>query len=307
MSWAYTSIYSIEEKLMTERMIRANGVEICTEAFGDPSGVPLLLIMGASAQMLYWPEDFVMRFVDRGCYVIRYDNRDTGRSTCFNIAENPYTLDDLVADAVGVMDAYGLDSAHVAGASMGGMITQGLCIHHPGRVRTATLIMSTPLSGGGGETPELSAAELEGPSEAWMAELLAINLRPAGTREQKIQKRIDLFARLAGTAVPFDEARQRLIAEPEVDRAVDLDAMNNHGIAIAMSSPSDRRPLLAEISVPTLVIHGTEDPILPYPHGVALAETIPGAELLTLEKAGHEIPRCFEDEIVEGMLALQNL
>ena len=124
---------------MAERMIRANGIEICSDALGDASGVPLLLIMGASAQMLYWPEEFVMRFVDRGFYVIRYDNRDTGRSTCFNIVENPYTLDDLVADAVGVMDSYGFESAHLAGASMGGMITQGLCIHHPDRVRNRYL------------------------------------------------------------------------------------------------------------------------------------------------------------------------
>ena len=291
---------------MAERMVRANSIEICSEAFGDASGVPLLFVMGASAQMLYWPEEFLMRFVDRGFYVIRYDNRDTGRSTCCNIVENPYTLDDLVADAVGVMDAYGFESAHVAGASMGGMITQGLCISHPDRVRTATLIMSTPLSGGGGESPDLSTAELEGPSKAFMEELMAINLRPANTRELKIQKRIELFQKLVGTAEPFDEARQRLIAEPEVDRAIDLDAMNNHGIAIAMTSPPDRRPLLSKVSIPTLVIHGTEDPILPYAHGVALAETIPDAELLTLEKAGHEIPRCFEDQIVERMLDLQS-
>ena len=289
-----------------EQMIKANGIDICTEAFGDPAGEPLLLIMGASAQMLYWPEAFCRRFVDQGCYVVRYDNRDTGRSTCFDIAQDPYTLDDLVADAVGVLDAYGLTSAHIAGASMGGMIAQGLCINHPDRVRTATLVMSSPLSGGGGESPDLGSADLEGPSAEWLEEMMAINLRPAESREDKIQKRIDAFAKLAGSVEPFDEEKQRLIAEPEVDRAVNLDAMNNHAVAIAMSSPPDRRSLLKTVAIPTLVVHGTEDPILPYPHGVALAETIPGAELLTLERAGHDMPDCYEDDIVNRMMELQH-
>ena len=291
---------------MTERMIKANGIDICTEAFGDPEGIPLLLIMGASAQMLYWTDEFMQPFIDQGRYVIRYDNRDTGRSTCFDIMAPPYTLDDLVADAIGVLDAYQLDTAHVAGASMGGMICQGLCIHHSDRLKTATLIMSSPLSGGGGETPELGAEDLEGPSEEWMAETMAISLRPAESREEKIQKRIEMFQRLAGSVEPFDVAKQRLIAEAEVDRAISFDAMNNHGIAIATSSPPDRRPLLRNVNVPTLVIHGTEDPILPYPQGLALAETIPGAELLTLEGAGHDTPSCYIEEIAARMIALQN-
>ena len=107
---------------MTERMIRANGIELCTETFGARSGEPLLLIMGATAQGIYWPEDFIQRFVDRGRFVIRYDNRDTGRSTCVDFARDPYTLDDLARDAAGVLDAYDLPTAHVAGASMGSLI-----------------------------------------------------------------------------------------------------------------------------------------------------------------------------------------
>ena len=290
---------------MTERMIKANGIDICTEAFGDARGEPLLLIMGASAQMLYWTDEFIQPFVNRGSYVIRYDNRDTGRSTCFDFASSPYTLDDLVKDAVGVLDAYQLDRAHVAGASMGGMIAQGLCIHHPDRLKSATLIMSSPMSGGGGDTPELAADDLVGPDPAWMESMMAINLRPAETREDKIQKRIDLFEMLAGSAEPLDPGKQRLIAEPEVDRALNFEAMNNHALAIAASSPPDRRPLLASVRVPTLVIHGTEDPILPYPHGEALAKAIPDAELLTLERAGHDMPSCYVDEIVNRMIALQ--
>ena len=195
---------------MAEKIVRANGIDIWTEDFGNPGDPPLLLIMGASAQGIYWPEHLVQRLVDRGRYVIRYDNRDTGQSTCFDLAADPYTLDDMAADA--------------------------------------------------------------------------------------------MFRRLTGSAEPFNEARQRDIATREVDRAANFEAMNNHALAIGMSSPPDRRPQLAELEVATLVVHGTEDPILPYPHGVALAETIPGATLMTLEGAGHEMPDLYLDEMIDAMV-----
>jgi pimeloyl-ACP methyl ester carboxylesterase len=289
---------------MTERMVEANGINISTESFGDPSGEPLLLIMGATAQGIYWTRDFVDRLTDRGRFVIRYDNRDTGQSSCFDFSRNPYTLDDMALDAVGVLDAYDLATAHVAGASMGGMILQMLALNHRSRIRTATIIMSTPTAGGG-DQPSLSADDLPGPDPEWMERMMALLLEPTNSREAKVQKRIQNFAALAGSIEPFDKQRQRQIAEQEVDRAVDFDAMNNHAMAVGISQPADRRPLLAGIDVPTLVIHGTEDPILPYSHGVALAETIPGAELLTLDGAGHEMPQCYMDEIVGRMIALQ--
>lgn len=289
---------------MTERLIEANGITIWTESFGDPSDEPLLLIMGATAQGIYWTRDFIDRLTDRGRFVIRFDNRDVGQSSCFDFSRSPYTLDDMALDAVGVLDAYGLATAHVAGASMGGMILQMLTLNHRSRIRTATIIMSTPVAGGG-EQPSLSAADLPGPDPVWMEQMMALQFQPAESREAKIQKRIQNFAVLAGSIEPFDEERQRDIAEREVDRAIDFDAMNNHAMAVGMSEPADRRPLLAAIDVPTLVIHGTEDPILPYSHGVALAEAIPGAELMTLDRAGHEMPQCYMDEIVARMIALQ--
>ncbi len=131
---------------MTERMIDSNGIRLWTEDFGDPNDPTLLLVMGASAQGIQWPEPFIEAFVARGFYVIRYDNRDTGQSTCFDFATSPYTLDDLANDAVGVLDAYGVRAAHVAGASMGGMITQTLMIRYPHRLKSATIIMSSPLA-----------------------------------------------------------------------------------------------------------------------------------------------------------------
>jgi pimeloyl-ACP methyl ester carboxylesterase len=149
---------------MTERIVNGNGIRLWTEDFGDRRNPPLLLIMGASAQGIQWPEAFIQRFVDAGLYAIRYDNRDTGRSTCFDFVESPYTLDDLARDAVAVLDAYELSSAHVAGASMGGMIAQALMIQHASRVRSATIIMSSPLAGSALMSNEL----LPGPAPEWM-------------------------------------------------------------------------------------------------------------------------------------------
>ena len=286
---------------MAEKIARANGIDIWTEDFGNPGDPPLLLIMGASAQGIYWPEHLVQRLVDRGRYVIRYDNRDTGQSTCFDLATDPYTLDDMAADAVGVLDAYGIAAADVAGASMGGMIVQALAIRYRDRIRSATIIMSSPLSGGG-EQVELAADGLPGPDPAWMEATMAMMTAPLETREQKIDMRVEMFRRLVGSAEPFNEARQRDIATREVDRAANFEAMNNHALAIGMSSPPDRRPQLAELEVAALVVHGTEDPILPYPHGVALAETIPGATLMTLEGAGHEMPDIYLDEMIDAMI-----
>ena len=290
---------------MTERILKANGITLWTESFGDPDGVPMLLIMGASAQGLYWPDGLVQRLVDQGRFVIRYDNRDTGQSTCFDFAENPYTLDDMTDDAAGVLDGYGLESAHVAGASMGGMIVQQLAIQHRPRLKSATIIMSTPLASNP-EEPGMGSADLPPPDSDWLAKTFAIIASPAETREQRIQLRIDTFRQMAGSTEPFNEQRQRDIATREVDRAPNFEAMNNHTPAIMASSPRDRRPLLAKLDIPTLVVHGTEDPILGYPHGVALAETIPGAELMTLEGAGHEMPDCYLDEMVRRMVAMQD-
>lgn len=290
---------------MTERILKANGITLWTESFGDPGGVPMLLIMGASAQGLYWPDGLVQRLVDQGRFVIRYDNRDTGQSTCFDFAENPYTLDDMTDDAAGVLDGYGLESAHVAGASMGGMIVQQLAIQHRPRLQSATIIMSTPLASNP-EEPGMGSADLPPPDPEWLAKTFAIIASPAETREQRIQLRIDTFRQMAGSIEPFNEERQRDIATREVDRAPNFEAMNNHTPAIMASSPRDRRPLLAKLDIPTLVVHGTEDPILGYPHGVALAETIPGAELMTLEGAGHEMPDCYLDGMVKRMVAMQD-
>jgi pimeloyl-ACP methyl ester carboxylesterase len=287
---------------MTERMIKSDGDDICTEAFGDPSDTPILLIMGASASMLMWPDDFCERLAGAGRYVIRYDNRDTGRSIHYPLGEPEYTVEDMADDAIAVLDAYGIDSAHIVGASMGGMITQLVALRHRDRVRTITPIMSTPDPGAvvamlSGE--DVSGA-LPGPSPELMAAALSQATIDQNDKQAVIQSRVDFFGVLHGPAHPYDADRMRDIFTREMDRDPNFQSTANHQLAIA-KTPAWRSNL-ASLDVPTLVIHGTADPILPYEHGVALAKDIPGAELLSLEGVGHDLPDEEMDTIVPAIL-----
>ncbi len=287
---------------MTERVVQANGIEIWTEDFGDASHPTVLLIMGASAQGILWRDDMCEALVAGGRHVIRYDNRDTGQSSCFDFAEQPYTLSDMARDAVAVLDAYGIDRAHAVGASMGGMIGQTVAIEHPERIRSLTSIMSTPA---GGEVATIIAGEttagtLPGPTPEVIEATQKTLVNPPTTREDRIEQRLELFRVLAGSLGSYDETARRAVFELEYSRARDYESMGNHALAIG-GSP-DRRPALAKLSLPVLVIHGTEDPILPYEHGVATSKAIPGAELLTIEKMGHDMPEVALPQIIGAIL-----
>jgi pimeloyl-ACP methyl ester carboxylesterase len=289
---------------MAERIIDSNGIRLWTENFGDRRNPTLLLVMGASAQGIQWPEAFIQPFVDKGFHVIRFDNRDVGQSSCFDFAKQPYTLNDLAVDAIGVLDAYDVSAAHVAGASMGGMITQTLMIQQPKRMRSATIIMSSPLAGSIDGVPMLRSDDLEGPDPQWLGELIQLQMSMStSTPADLIDMRVAMFTKLAGR-LPVDTAGLRDIATREVGRAINFAAQANHSLAIGASSPNDRRPLLRKTSIPTLVVHGTEDPILPYPHGKALADAIPGAKLLTIEGMGHDLPVQVWPQIIGEMIAV---
>jgi len=264
---------------MVERMIRTDGVEICTEAFGDPGDQALLLVAGLGSSMLWWDEDLCRMLADGGRFVIRYDHRDTGRSTGYEPGRPGYTGGDLVADAAGVLDAYEIPAAHIVGVSAGGALAQLLALDHPQRVVSLVLI-STSLALPGDRA-------LPPPTEEFKRFVSTTRVdRP--DRESVIEYLVEYSRVLAGGLRPFDETRIRDLVRLEAHRANDLAARQNHDF---ISDDGRRRPALSSIAAPALVIHGTADPMFPVAHAEALAQAIPGAALLRLEGAGHGVDR----------------
>jgi pimeloyl-ACP methyl ester carboxylesterase len=260
-------------------MIETNGAELCTESFGRPSDPPVLLIMGIGASMLWWEEGFCRLLAAEGRFVIRYDHRDTGRSTTGEAGSPGYTSADLIADAVGVLDAYRLPAAHVVGVSAGGAFAQLLALAHPDRILSLVLISTSPATPGERELPPAAERYRQFVASA------QVDWSDAGS----VVEYLVGYARiLAGGVRPFDEAATRELVRRDVERAHDIAASENHGLAAEGELP--REPL-SSLAVPTFVIHGTADPMFPPAHGEALAREIPGAELLVLEGAGHGVER----------------
>jgi pimeloyl-ACP methyl ester carboxylesterase len=259
----------------------ANGIEIAYDTFGAPEGRPLLLIMGLGSQMIHWDEEFCALLADGGHHVIRFDNRDVGESTHFHDAgapafggDAPYLLGDMADDAAGLLDALGLGSAHVVGVSMGGMIAQAMAIRHPDRVRSLTSIMSTP-------SPQAAP-----PTEAAMAALMS---PPSPDRETAIARALETWKVIGSPGYPLDTGRIARLAGLSYDRAYDPAGVARQLAAITASG--DRAPLLKELSVPTLVLHGEQDQLVPLPGGIATADAVPGARLVTYPGMGHDLPR----------------
>jgi pimeloyl-ACP methyl ester carboxylesterase len=274
---------------MSERMIEANGVELCAEAFGDPADPAVLLVMGMGGSMLWWEEPFCRMLGDRRRYVIRYDHRDTGRSVTYPPGRPGYAASDLVADAVGVLDAYAIPRAHVVGVSMGGALAQLIALDFAERVSALTLI-STSLAvrddrGLPGSTEELRRFFASGQTDDADPDS-AIEYLVAYTRV------------LAGTERRFDERAVRDLVRRDAERARDFAAAQNHG---ALPDEEVPHASLSSIAAPTLVIHGTADPMFPLEHGRALAESIPGARLLTLPGAGHGLDRADWETVADAI------
>jgi pimeloyl-ACP methyl ester carboxylesterase len=284
----------------------ANGIELEYETFGDASDPPVLLVMGLGAQLVAWDPEFCQRLVDRGLFVIRFDNRDVGLSTHLSDAppidlmqvftaalsgqevEVPYRLDDMADDAFGLLDHLGIDSAHVVGVSMGGMIGQTMAILRPERVRTLTSIMSsTGDRNVGGSTPEATALLLT---------------PPPSEREKYVEYRVGTSRLLNGSVRPFDEDRARRRAGQSFDRCFDPPGVGRQLAAIIASG--DRTAALASVECPTLVVHGDVDPLVDHSGGVATAKAVPGAELCTVAGMGHDLPESTWDEVVGAIAAL---
>ena len=312
---------------MPQGIAEVNDISIWWEDFGDSSNPTVLLIMGANANCMQWPLEFINPLVKKGFHVVRFDNRDVGKSTwlykesliskiakllplsisknlinyVFNIFSDDegnftaaeqstnakYDLNDMAKDAISLMDHLNIDKAHIVGASMGGMITQVIGLDHAERALSLTPIMSSPGIG----DPDLSVmtpALIEGIKESFL-----LNIQ--GKYEDGV---VRIYRELTGSRFPFNEQKFREKMKPSMEHGHNPHA--GHGDAVGASA--NRRSRLHEIKLPTLVIHGTEDAILPFDHGQALADGIPNADLMTLEGVGHELPEELNDEVISRLV-----
>ena len=282
---------------------RANGIEICYEIFGDPGAEPMLLIMGLGAQMVLWDDDFCRQLAARGFRVIRFDNRDIGQSSKLTggkrltplellklrflkiPVEAPYKLYDMAQDVIGLMDALKIKSAHLAGASMGGMIAQEIAIVFPERVRSLISIMSTT---GNPKVP---------PPTREAATLLMAP--PPATREEYLARFAQTWKMLRVGSFPEDEALDRSRAERCFERGLNPAGVGRQLRAILASG--SRKQRLASVKAPTLVIHGTVDPLVRPEGGRDTAASIPGAELLMIEGMGHALPIPMWPQVIDAI------
>lgn len=269
-----------------ERFVRANGVDLCLETFGDPADPTVVLMHGAQASMLWWEEDLCAAIAAGGRHVVRFDTRDTGRSVTYPVGRPGYTMGDLAADVVGILDVLGVDRAHVVGRSMSGGVALFLGVDHRDRVETLTLVTTTS-----GEDDDLPDPEPEVGGEGPV---------PAGDDAEALVEHVVRALRIcAGRSPYFDEAAARERARRDVARSHDIHAaLANHWL-MDLGEPSGGWD---DLRVPTLVVEGAVDPYFPPPHGAALAARIPGARLLTLADVGHDVPRPAWDVFVPALL-----
>jgi pimeloyl-ACP methyl ester carboxylesterase len=274
------------------------GIDIAYQRLGKPDAPVVLLIMGVGGQYINWPDAFCHALVNHGLHVIRFDNRDSGLSTHLTDAPPPnlpaalagdlssvsYTLSDMAADAVGLLDALGFGKAHVVGASMGGAIAQTMAIEHPDRVRSLTSMMSTTGNTSVGQpSPDVLRELFSGP--------------PATTRDEVIQQRLRASRVVGSPGYPADEKEVAARAGQVYDRAYDPVGVARQAIGTVASG--DRTERLRRLDVPTLVIHGLADRMCDVSGGRATAEAIPGAELVLIEGMGHDLPPGLRPQLAE--------
>jgi pimeloyl-ACP methyl ester carboxylesterase len=269
----------------------ANGIQIEYETFGVPSNQALLLIIGLGNQLIHWQDEFCQQIADNGYYVIRYDNRDVGLSTKFDevgmpeIMEKvmalfsrekittPYIIEDMANDAVGLLDALSIDKAHICGMSMGGMIAQTFAINNPSRTLSLISIYSHSGNREFVPTQEVMEAMMEPIPEE---------------REQYIDYQLKLFKLIFGTGLPFDVEFHKTVFARTYDRSFCPEGTGRQYLAIMVQK--DRTPELRKLQVPSLIIHGDEDPLVPITGGKATADAIPGAEFMIVKGMGHVLP-----------------
>ncbi|MGG0032059.1 alpha/beta hydrolase [Priestia megaterium] len=279
---------------MNEEIIKIDNVEICTESFGNPKNPAVLLIMGAMSSLDWWDEDFCLRLAEHERFVIRYDHRDLGRSTTYPPGTSNYTITDMADDAIGVLDAYSIDKAHIVGMSLGGMIGQILALRYPDRIDSLTLIASSVFGTEAEKLPPMDQRILDYHTKSasidWSNQKETVPYLAGGWKI------------LSGTK-PYEEKRMYKLAEREAARAKQLPSRFNHALLQGGGQYYDR---LSEITIPTLIIHGTEDPALPYEHGLALAKAIAHANLIALDRTGHEVHSEDWEQIIKSIVRISS-
>jgi pimeloyl-ACP methyl ester carboxylesterase len=287
---------------MNAKKVRANGIELAYETFGDPAGTPMLLIMGLGTQMIAWPDELCEDLAARGYWVVRYDNRDTGLSThmsdlpapsfidvTLRRRKPPYTIDDMAGDALALMDELGMASAHVVGASMGGFIAQTVAVTQPRRVRSLTLIMTST-----------GSRRVGNPKPAVFSRLT--KRRVVNDRTTAQQAAVETFRIIGSKGYAFDEEYLMELGGRSYDRGLD-----GHGYVrqlAAIAGQPDRTAKLRRLRLPTLVIHGLHDPLVAPSGGLAIARHLPNAKFVGYSGMGHDLPRELWSDFAEEIGAL---
>jgi pimeloyl-ACP methyl ester carboxylesterase len=258
-----------------EQMHFINGAEICVQAFGIPTDPAVLLVHGASASMLGWEDPLCRQIAETGRYVIRYDNRDTGRSTSYPPGQPGYSLSTMADDAIGVLDALGIDTAHLIGRSMAGAIIICAALTHADRVKTLTLVGTSP---GDADLPPMTDEFLSSVS----------NTPDYGDKDSVVDYIVGVLWAYAGNSTQFDESGIRAIVELDVDRTRNIESTMTNHFLIDFDMPNGLG--IADLNVPTLIVHGDCDPVFPIEHAHAMQAAIAGSELIVLDDVAHELP-----------------
>ncbi len=273
------------------RMVESGSARIATQSFGSAADPAILLIMGATASMLGWPERLCTDLAAQGFFVIRFDHRDTGQSTTLPAGQASYTAEDLAADVIAVLDGYALEQATLMGMSLGGYLAQMVALQHPARVRALVLLAAEPLGWDGPALPNNPQAIFD-----HLAGLQALDW---ADRDAVIGFLAGIDALSAGPGQPFDAAQARARVEQVLARSDSPASMFNHA---ALTLREDWTGRFRDITQPVLVIHGEDDPLPPVANGRAIVEGIAGAEILTLPGVGHELPDATLPAITERVV-----
>jgi pimeloyl-ACP methyl ester carboxylesterase len=278
---------------MTTRTVKSGNAQIWAEALGDQRDPGVILVMGAQASMLWWPDEFCEQLVERQRYVLRFDHRDTGLSTKYPVGAPAYSSEDLADDVIAVLDTFGVERAQLLGVSMGGMIAQIVGLKYPDRLSALYILSATPLNGAG----------LPGPRQAFQEIAQRGEKVDMGSREQAVEYLLAFGRVLAVTDEDFDEPAARALVEKDFDRSGGLAHGNNHFKARGGDAWAERLP---ELKVPLTVLHGRLDPAFPIEHGRALARAVPGAKLIELP-GGHGLAPSAWQRIIDSLTKTEDI